>query len=317
MNFELQIVAALFLDSILGDPRWLPHPVRLIGRLAAWSEKMFRKLVTSERMAGISTVIFVLLGTGSVGWGMIHLATLVHPRAADLVSIYLLYTCFATRDLIDHSRKVVAALRKNDLDKARTMVGMIVGRDTIQLDREGVVRACVESVAENTVDGVTAPLLWATIGGPIGALLYKAVNTMDSVFGYTNEKYLYFGWAPARLDDLLNWLPARITGLILVLASLIMRMRPAAAWLVFRRDRMNHASPNSGHAEAAVAGALGIRLGGMSMYFGKPVQKPTIGDEDCSPHAGHVVQTQILLVTATILTAMLYLGIRMVLSQLF
>jgi adenosylcobinamide-phosphate synthase len=227
------------------------------------------------------------------------------------VSIYLLYACFAARDLLAHSSRVAAALKENDPARARIMVGMIVGRDTAGLEEEGVVRACVESVAENTVDGVTAPLFWAAVGGPLGALLYKAVSTMDSMFGYTNERYFHFGWAPARLDDLLNWVPARITGLLLVAAALILRMRPAGAWRVFFRDRLNHASPNSGHPEAAVAGALGIRLGGLSTYFGKPVQKPVIGDDCCRPHAGHIKQAQDLLIAATVLTFLLFIWVRM------
>ncbi|MCL7489146.1 MAG: adenosylcobinamide-phosphate synthase CbiB [Desulfobulbaceae bacterium] len=314
MSLELQIVSALLLDSILGDPSWLPHPVRLIGRLAEWSETHCRKLFASGKAAGILTVILVLSATGAGGWGMLHLAGIVHPWAKDVVSIYLLYACFAARDLLAHSSRVAAALVENDPARARIMVGMIVGRDTAGLEEEGVVRACVESVAENTVDGVTAPLFWAAVGGPLGALLYKAVSTMDSMFGYTSEQYLHFGWAPARLDDLVNWLPARITGLLLVLAALILRMHPAAAWRVFLRDRLNHASPNSGHPEAAVAGALGIRLGGLSTYFGKPVQKPVIGDDCCPPHAGHIKQVQDLLIAATVLALIFFIFVRMAFS---
>lgn len=313
MSFEVQILLALLMDSLIGDPRWLPHPVRMIGWLAEQAEDICRKIVPSERTAGICTVILVLTATGIFAWGCILFADAVHPLAGDAVTVFILYTCFAARDLIDHSQKVADALRKTDLVKARKRVGMIVGRDTAELEREGVVRACVESVAENTVDGVTAPLFWAVIGGPIGALLYKAVNTMDSIFGYTNERYRFFGWAPARLDDLLNWLPARITGLMMVAATLFLGMQPAEAWRIFRRDRLNHSSPNSGHTEAAIAGALGIRLGGTSKYSGKNVSKPVIGDDRYPPDTAHIEKANVLMVATTALMALILLGIRMVL----
>lgn len=317
MTLELQILAALGLDLLLGDPRWLPHPVRLIGKFAMGAEKISRNLFAAEKSAGISTVIIVLSGTALSWLVLVSLAGMVHSSLADLISIYILYTSFAVRDLVRHSSRVEHALKNDDLVLARDMVGMIVGRDTAGLDKQGVVRACVESVAENTVDGITAPLFWAIVGGPLGALLYKAVNTMDSIFGYKNEKYLYFGWAPARLDDLLNWLPARITGLMLVGASFLLGLHSRNSWQVFRRDRLQHASPNSGHAEAPVAGALGIRLGGISSYFGRPVQKPTIGDEIYSPHTGHIGQAQALLAAATIMATAFFLAIRLILGHIF
>lgn len=317
MTLELQILAALVLDLLFGDPRWLPHPVRLFGRLAMGAEKICRKLIAAEKLAGIMTVAIVLAGT-ALGWlVLVSLAGLIHASLADLVSIYILYSCFAARDLVRHSSRVAHALKNGDLVLARDMVAMIVGRDTAGLDEQGVVRACVESVAENTVDGITAPLFWAVVGGPLGALLYKAANTMDSIFGYKNELYLLFGWAPARLDDLLNWLPARITGLLLVGAAFLLRMRPRQSWQIYRRDRLRHASPNSGHAEAAVAGALGIRLGGISSYFGRPVQKPTIGDDVYSPNTGHIEQTHGLLAAATILATGLFFTIRLIFGHIF
>ncbi|MDH3329847.1 MAG: adenosylcobinamide-phosphate synthase CbiB [Desulfobulbaceae bacterium] len=313
MSFEVQILLALLMDALIGDPSWLPHPVRMIGWLAEQTENVCRKIVPSERTAGICTVILVLTATGTSGWLCIRLADTIHPLAGDSVTVLILYTCFAARDLIGHSQKVADALLYNDLNGARKMVGRIVGRDTAELEREGVVRACVESVAENTVDGVTAPLFWAVIGGPIGALLYKAVNTMDSIFGYTNERYRFFGWAPARLDDLLNWLPARITGLMMVTATLFLGMQPTAAWRIFRRDRLNHSSPNSGHTEAAIAGALGISLGGTSKYSGKNVSKPVIGDDCYPPDTVHIEKANVLMVATTALMALFLLGARMVL----
>jgi len=311
MKVELLIVLALLLDSILGDPRWLPHPVRLIGRLAIGVENICRKLVSSERMAGVFAVLIVLAVTGLTGLSLIRLGSLLHPWLGQLISVLILYSCFAARDLVAHSNRVYAALEKDDLDEARRRVGMIVGRDISALDRAGVVKACVESVAENTVDGVTAPLFWAAVGGPLGALLYKAVNTMDSTFGYKNERYLDFGWAPARLDDLANWLPARITAVVMVAAAWFSRRSAVGAWRVFRRDRNNHASPNSGQSEAVMAGALGIQLGGPAVYFGKPVLKPVIGNDTMSPEPIHIDRANRLLVATTALMTLLLLGIRL------
>lgn len=310
MSLELQVVLALILDALWGDPRWLPHPVRLIGWLALRCEGLTRAIIPSEKAAGIITVIMVLSATGLVGLGLIRLAAIFHPVAETVVSVLILYTCFAGRDLVVHSRKVYVALRDDDLDEARKKVGMIVGRDTAELDRSGVVRACVESVAENTVDGVTAPLFWAIIGGPLGAILYKAVNTMDSTFGYKNERYLHFGWAPARFDDLVNFLPARISGLLTVLAGALLRLRAAEAWRIFKRDRFQHASPNSAQTEAAVAGVLGISLGGAAVYFGKVVHKPTLGEPVMEPVAEHILQTNRILLTVTVLFATLLLAAR-------
>ncbi len=316
MSVELQILLALLLDAIIGDPRWLPHPVRLIGSLSLYTEQLCRKVIPWEKMAGIYTVIIVLAVTGCSAWVIVQSAKALNPLLGDLVSVLLLYTCFATRDLLGHSKKVADALHREDLVDARTKVGLIVGRDTRELDKAGVVRACVESVAENTVDGVTAPLFWAVAGGPVGSLLYKAVNTMDSIFGYRNDRYEHFGWAPARLDDLVNWIPARITGMILVLSSWLLRLRPAEAWQVFCRDRLKHSSPNSGHAEAAVAGALGIQLGGTSWYSGNPVHKPTIGKNRFSPGEKHIDQTHSLLIVATVLMTLLLLCVRIFCCEL-
>lgn len=311
MSFELQILLALLLDALLGDPPRFPHPVRLIGRLARVTEKGTRKVIQSPKTAGMCTVLLVLALTGIAGWGLITAAGTWHPVAGNTVSVLLLYFCFAARDLFDHSRKVAEALQCSDLAGAREKVGMIVGRDTVELEREGVITACVESVAENTVDGITAPIFWAVIGGPIGALLYKGVNTMDSMFGYTNKEYYHFGWAAARLDDLLNWLPARVTGLMMVIASFFLAMRPAEAWRIFLRDRLQHASPNSGHPEAAVAGALGIRLGGRSMYFGRPVCKPLIGDDFYPPAVDHIKKTNVLMIGTTVLTILFLIGAKL------
>lgn len=305
MRPELQIILALLLDGLLGDPRWLPHPVRLIGRLAVRTEGVFRRRLPDERWAGIAAVLFVLAVTGIVGGAVLWGAARVHPRLGDVVAVLLLYTSFASRDLLAHSRRVYRALASADLAGARRQVGFLVGRDTGGLDQAGVVRACVESVAENSADGIVAPLFWAVVGGPLGALLYKAASTLDSTFGYRNERYRRFGWAAARLDDLVNLLPARLTGLGLVVAAFLLpSLDGRGAWRIYSRDRHHHPSPNSGHPEAAAAGALGLQLGGTNCYLGVVVAKPTIGDGPAAPRPEHILAMNRLALTLTLLAAL-------------
>jgi adenosylcobinamide-phosphate synthase len=225
----------------------------------------------------ILLVATVGVTTGSA-WLLLREAYLLHPLAGYAITLLLSWTCLAARSLHDESKLVADALAAGDLSGARRLLSRIVGRDTEQLDEPEIWRALVETVAENTSDGVIAPLLCLMIGGPVLALAYKAVNTLDSMVGYKNDNYLRFGWASARCDDLVNWLPARITGLLMVLVAPLLRLSLTDAWRIMRRDGRNHASPNSGIPEAAAAGALGVRLGGTNRYFGKPVAKPTIGD---------------------------------------
>jgi adenosylcobinamide-phosphate synthase len=257
-----QILLAILLDLLVGDPRWLPHPVQGIGWLAQRSEVPLRRLVTNQKLAGIIAVLLVVGCTVMVGFGLLKGTALLHPLAGDIVAILLLYTCLATRSLHDHALAVYRPLQAGDLVAARQRVSWLVGRDTEHLDEGEVTRAAVESVAENTVDGCTAPLLFAFLGGPLGALAYKAISTLDSTFGYKNERYLQFGWASARLDDLANLIPSRLTALLVTPAALLLRLHPGNAWRIFWRDRHNHPSPNGGQIESAVAGALGVRLGG-------------------------------------------------------
>lgn len=275
---ESLLVAALALDVWVGDPQGWPHPVRLIGQGALALETPLRRLLGDGRLAGVAAVVVVLAATAVAVAVVLQAAALVAPWLAAVAAVYFLYAGLALRDLLGHSRRVYAALVAGDLFEARRRVAMIVGRDTENLDEAGVVRACVESVAENMVDGVTAPLFYGILGGPLGIMLYKAVNTLDSTFGYKNERYLHFGWAAARLDDWVNFLPARLSGVVVVLAAPLCGCSMGNAWRILRRDRLRHASPNSGHPEAAVAGALGVQLGGASVYFGREVEKPSIGE---------------------------------------
>jgi len=301
----LQIILAALLDQLWGDPRWLPHPVRGIGALGSSLENLFRKTGLPLKVAGILTLLLMLAASGGIVLLLLYSAQSIHPLAGTAVSILIVYTTIAARDLARHSRAVYAALQNHDLSEARRRVAMIVGRETDKLSEEEVARAAVESVAESMVDGVCAPLFYAFIGGPAAAMLYKAINTADSMFGYKNERYREFGWAAARLDDLANFIPARLTGLLVPLAALLLGLDAKSSWRIFWRDRKNHSSPNSGHGEAAVAGALGIRLGGSSTYFGRVVVKPTIGDARQQIAAGHIPATNRLMLLTMSLTLLL------------
>ena len=314
MQLELQIVSALLLDQLFGDPRFLPHPVKLIGRTARTLEHFFLKQISNHYIAGAFTVFSVLLATGFITLALLNAATRLHPWIKDAASIFILYTTIAAKDLARHSMAVYKSLEKPDLTEARSRVRMLVGRDTADLDKPQVTSACVESVAENLVDGVIAPLFFAVLAGPVGAMLYKAVNTMDSMFGYKNERYLKFGLVAARLDDLANLIPARISSLLVIISAAILRLNPKGSFQILRRDRYNHTSPNAGHTEAAVAGALGIRLGGRSYYFGKPVDKPTLGDPENPVVPAHILQVNRLMFLSTFLGALFFLSTRMLAS---
>jgi len=309
ISLEYQILIAILLDQLLGDPRWLPHPVRLIGAACGGCERITRA-VLPPFAAGICTVALILGLTGATTWAVLTGANLIHPWLGNAVSILLLYTTIAARDLVNHSRQVYAPLATGDMVEARRRVGMIVGRDTANLDEAGVARAAVESVAESMVDGVTAPLFFAVLGGPMAAMLYKAINTMDSTFGYKNERYLKFGWAAARLDDLANFIPARISSLMIPAAAFLLRLDAKGSLFILLRDRLRHASPNSGHTEAAVAGALGVRLGGPNLYFGKMVTKPTVGEANHPIDPQDILRANHLMLLSSAITLLFLLALR-------
>lgn len=311
MRVEYQVLAAFGVDLLLGDPRWLPHPVKLIGRVAAAIEAPLRRAIPNARAAGILALFAVLALTGFLGCALVSGAARLHPVAADIVSVALLYTCFAGRDLARHGHRVYLALAEEDLAEARSRVAMLVGRDTAHLDEPEVVRGTVESVAENMVDGVTAPLFFAVLGGPVGALLYKAVNTLDSTFGYKSERYLQFGWASARLDDLVNYVPARLTAPLVAFTAGLLGLRPLGAWRILRRDGRKHPSPNSGLTEAAVAGALGVQLGGLNYYFGEPSERPRMGDPTQPLQRIHILQANRLMLFTSALALVVFAGIRL------
>jgi len=310
MALHWQILCAVVLDLALGDSRWLPHPVRGMAWLALRLEALTRRLIGRPRVAGIVTAVGVYAAAGTAAWGLIRLAGLASPLAADAVSIIVIYTTIAARDLARHSMAVFRPLVAGNLAEARQRVSMIVGRDTHNLDEVGVARATVESVAESTVDGVTAPLFFAIVAGPVGAMVYRAINTLDSIFGHKDEKYLYFGWASARIDDLANFIPARLTAPLMCVAAALLRQRPWGALSIMLRDARQHASPNSGFAEASMAGALGVQLGGLNYYDGQPLEKPTIGDARVPLGARHIPLANALMLATTGLFLMLGLAAR-------
>lgn len=274
------------LDLLFGDPYFLPHPVRLMGRLITKTEQSFlkEKKDTNEKKElwqGRCTVLLVLLLTLAAAVLLLFTAYFVNVYLGMAVEALMSYQILAAKCLKVESMKVYDCLTDKNLPEARRAVSMIVGRDTEALDEEGVAKAAIETVAENTSDGVIAPMLYTALGGPVLGFLYKAVNTMDSMLGYKNDRYLYFGRCAAKLDDVVNFLPARISAYLMLAAAFLGGKDFSAkrALYIYRRDNRNHASPNSAQTESVCAGALGIRLAGDASYFGKVVKKPYIGDE--------------------------------------
>ena len=279
----ISILIGAGLDCLIGDPQWMPHPVRLMGALISALDKLWNRKEDSPlvlRIKGFVLAVFVVSAALRITWGLLRV--LYGWRLAAGVAAESILCCYAlaARNLRDSSMEVYKALTENggDLLKARRAVSMIVGRDTENLDQKGVIRAAVETVAENTADGVIAPLFFLALGGAVGGMAYKAINTMDSMLGYKNERYQYFGTAAARLDDAAGFIPARLSGLLLVAAAGLTGMDAANAWRIFCRDRYAHKSPNSAQSESAVAGALGVQLAGDAVYGGQVVHKPFIGD---------------------------------------
>ena len=281
----IALAAGFLLDLAIGDPRWLYHPVRLIGKLIDRLEKNIRKVFPKtpggELTGGIFLVIGVLLVTVGVTAGILHMAYGLHAAAGFALESFMCYQMLAVRSLKDESMLVYDALtsgKESSLADGRDAVSRIVGRDTQNLNETGVTKAAVETVAENFGDGVFAPMFYMALGGPVCMYLYKAINTMDSMLGYKNERFLYFGRAAAKLDDVVNFIPARMAGIMLVISAWIGPFDGKNAGRIFARDRRKHASPNSAHTEAAAAGALDIQLAGDAYYFGKLYEKPSIGD---------------------------------------
>ena len=275
---SLTIFLALLLDLIVGDPHGMPHPVVAIGRLISVLDRGLRRDWLHERVAGVLLLFLVVTCAAGATWLFLKIMTALVPLAGWLAAVIVSSTCLAARSLHSESSRVASALLTGDLPAARRYLSYIVGRDTDNLDEPEIWRAVIETVAENTSDGIIAPLFWLTIGGPVAAMAYKAVSTLDSMVGYRNQRYLQMGWASARMDDLLNFIPARLSALLIIMAAPLAGCSLQGAARITFRDRLNHPSPNSGHPEAAAAGALGVRLGGYSSYGGVSSLKEYIGE---------------------------------------
>lgn len=283
------ITLAYILDLLIGDPPNWPHPVRWMGSFIHKLEEALNK-GHSKRLKGIAMLGIVLPIVGGISLLLIGVFYRVHPIAGILAEGIVIATAIAQKSLKEAALTVYEPLKKEDMDDAREKLSYIVGRDTERLDEPGVVRAAVETVAENTSDGVTAPLFWALIGGAPLALLYRAINTCDSMVGYRNEKYREFGWASARLDDAANWIPSRLTAFCMMLSQKPDQTSAKEAWRILLRDARKHPSPNSGWGEAAVAALLGIQLGGINFYKGIPSNRATMGEAHVSLGKVHILK---------------------------
>jgi adenosylcobinamide-phosphate synthase len=292
---SLTVAAGFALDLLLGDPPWLPHPVRVIGRLATWAEPYCRRLIAHEYAAGAVFTLGVVLAVGASVWIAIWALNQLHPVLAGLATVYFMYAGLALRDLAREATSVSRELQGENIEKARLQLSHIVGRDTGRLEAPEIVRATVETVAESTVDGILAPIVFAALGGAPGLWVYKAINTLDSMVGHREEPYTRFGWAAARLDDVANFVPARLGLLLFGVGTWVAGGNPGQCWRIGWRDGRKHPSPNAGISEAAMAGALGVRLGGRSTYDGVENIRPYLGDPSrpldisCIPQAIRVM----------------------------
>lgn len=304
---------AWLLDFIIGDPQSWPHPVRWIGSLIAAVQRGVRRYCRSDvalRVGGGVMWLVVVGLTWSVCWGVLTLAQRIHPWLGWLVEVWMIFTVLAGRCLANAAQDVERPLRAGNLAASREKLSWIVGRDTSQLQPQQINRGVVETVAENTVDGIIAPLFFLLLGGAPLAMAYKAVNTLDSMVGYKHEKYRAIGMVSARLDDVANFIPARLSWLLLSVAAFLCRQDGARALQIGWRDRYNHSSPNCAWSEAAVAGALGIRLGGPNDYFGERVEKPWIGDQQRDISVDDISQTIRLMWVASTLALALFIALR-------
>jgi adenosylcobinamide-phosphate synthase len=282
MNF-IDIILAVILDLVIGDPKWFPHPIIYIGKLISFLEKLARKYFktsASLKISGGLIVIIVCSVSFIIPYQILKL-TLAMQWAYHILNILIIWTTIAARCLSIEGKKAYYALKRNDIEDARVKISYIVGRDTSKLSEKEIIRADVETIAENTSDGVIAPLVFALILGAPFAMLYKGVNTMDSMLGYMNEKYRDIGFFPAKVDDIFNFIPARLTGLLICISAPTVHGNIFESFKIMLRDRKNHKSPNCGYPEAAAAGAMQIQIGGTNIYFGEKVVKPTIGDDIC------------------------------------
>ena len=305
-------MAGFALDFIFGDPAWIYHPVRMIGKGIELGERILRRICGEKHLTAAGAVLWLMIAGLSFLFplGLLFLAYRIHPGLGFALEAFWCFQILAARSLCRESTKVYDRLQEDDLPGARRAVSMIVGRDTESLTAEGVTKAAVETVAENTSDGVTAPLIYLMIGGAPLGFLYKAVNTMDSMLGYKNDRYLYFGRIPARMDDIFNYIPARLTALVMIAAAYLTGLDGRNAWRIYRRDRNKHASPNAAQTESVCAGALGVQLAGDAVYFGKLYKKEFIGDSLRPIEPQDIRRTQRLMYATAFLLLLLCGGIK-------
>jgi adenosylcobinamide-phosphate synthase len=308
----LPLISGFILDSVIGDPYNIPHPIRLIGRLIAGLEKAVRRRFKNLRLGGALLALTVIAVSTALPLALLLVCYRVNIVLGAVAESVLCCYMLAARCLCRESMKVCRVAESGDIVEARRAVSMIVGRDTAVLDRDGIIRAAVETVAENTSDGVTAPLFYMGLGGAVGAFFYKSVNTMDSMIGYKNEKYADIGWFAAKLDDVLNFIPSRLTALLMAAAAPVLGLDGRGALRIWRRDRRKHASPNSAQTESACAGALHVRLAGDAWYFGKLHKKPYIGDDDRPIESGDIRRANRLMYGASVMMLVIAAALRCV-----
>ena len=314
------LMAGFLLDLLIGDPRWMYHPVIFIGKTISFFERNIRRIFPAtphgELAGGMLLVLLTLVVSGGIPVVILALTGMVHPVLQWSAGAFLCYQLLAVKCLKDESMKVYQALKTGTLEDGRRAVSMIVGRDTQALDEKGVVKAAVETVAENFSDGVLAPMFYMLIGGPVLMCLYKGINTMDSMVGYKNDRYLYFGRCAARLDDAANFIPSRLAGILLILAAYIGNFSGKDAKRIFLRDRKKHASPNSAQTESAAAGALQIQLAGNAYYFGKLHEKEYIGDPIREIQVEDIRRMNKLMYLASTMSAVLFTAAGLLVSYM-
>ncbi|QRG70468.1 adenosylcobinamide-phosphate synthase CbiB [Brevibacillus choshinensis] len=317
MNEALILGAAYLIDRVVGEPRGLTHPVVIIGWWITRLERVIRTLIKREEHLKIAGLLFPLLivsGSYLAVWLIVWAAARVHPLLGWVLSAWLISTTIATKGLADAGLEIARHLAVGDFTQARRSLSMVVGRDTERLDESDICRGAVETVAENIVDAIVSPLIYAAIGGAPLAMAYRAANTLDSMVGYKNEKYQNLGWASARFDDVLNYIPARLTALLLVIASKLAQLDYQQCWAMIRRDAHLHPSPNSGLPEAGVAGALGVQLGGLNFYQGVPSDRARMGDAHRPLRSGDIQSTVRLMYLVSLLCLIVCMAIAVTLG---
>lgn len=326
----VDIIIAYIIDLIAGDPYWMPHPVRFIGWLIKKCESFLRRFISkgkkknvarNEKIAGAILMITVTAATFFIVFVILRIAGLLHPLLFHTMNIYFIYSALATRCLANEANKVYTVLAEGDLSKARKRLSMLVGRQTEHLKYVEVARGVIETTAENTVDGIISPLIFAIAGSFFGlgapfVYAFKAISTLDSMVGYMNEKYINLGRVSARTDDAANFIPARLSGVLIPLGAFVCGFNFLKSFTIMVRDRHNHKSPNCAYPEAAFAGALGIKIGGTNVYFGQVIEKPTIGDADKEISAGDIPKAIRLMYATSTLTLILGIGIALIISLL-